>query len=70
MSKPVVDSERLSTRTSFQLEYEFLDTSDFRFGGALRFPHQPICIKYQDENVLGVDTSELKFRGVRNLSCE
>ena len=53
-----VDSEWLSRRTSFQLEYEFLDTSE------------PICIKYQDENnnILGVDTSELRFGGVRNLS--
>ena len=30
----------------------------------------PICIKYQDENnnILRVDTSELRFRGVRNSS--
>ena len=31
---------------------------------------QPICIKYQDENniILGVDTSELRFGGVQNSS--
>ena len=29
----------------------------------------PICIKYQDENnnILGVDTSELTIEGVQNL---
>ena len=33
-------------------------------------PTHPICIKYQDENnnILGVDTSELRFGGVRNTS--
>ena len=33
-------------------------------------PARPICIKYQDENnnILGVDTSELRFGGVRNSS--
>ena len=32
--------------------------------------HKPICIKYQDENnsILGVDTSELRFGGVQNSS--
>ena len=32
--------------------------------------HQAICIKYQDENnnILGVDTSELRFRCVQNSS--
>ena len=33
-------------------------------------PAHPICIKYQDENnnILSVDTSELRFGGVRNSS--
>ena len=32
--------------------------------------HQPICIEYQDENnnILGMDTSELRFGIVRNSS--
>ena len=33
-------------------------------------PAHPICIKYQDENnnILGMDTPKLRFRGVQNSS--